>query len=511
MKILLTGSTGYIGKRLLPLLIQQGHEVLACTRDKGRFEVLESWQGKVQVIEVDFLEEPNLAEFPQEFLSNPIFDLLILEDIDFVNKISFVALNRILLEPNVPEFVLEQTCDRASQKTQLALVRRINTPKKVIHKLAQSQYTDVSEEAQLHINFTNELTDNYVVTAKQLIKNKFDIMAKRDQPIKELLKIAIVVLLPKFFLELLCLNQRGSCTKTLLAITDSQNICPENLSYIAQKNIDKIQEYIENSIRIETDDIKIYSITGNIAKNSRTPPEIIAELANKNWKWLNKWLAANPKISNSILEKLKNGDAQAIAKNQNVSRHKLEELTTYTDKQIAIAQYAAVKLAVEYDCYDYLHKVSNKNETVLRKANELNLSQDRLIFSRVVEDYGEHLDLTPDKLARIAKKYPSVAARCPLSSIDLLCELSQQEEVKVLCALASNPNTPQHILGQLVYKKHSAILSEIVKNTNTPLHLILQPLVNHSKIVECVLYQTTNHNSKSRPIIKQIWRCINTG
>ena len=37
MKILLTGATGYIGKRLLPVLIERGHEVICCVRDKKRF------------------------------------------------------------------------------------------------------------------------------------------------------------------------------------------------------------------------------------------------------------------------------------------------------------------------------------------------------------------------------------------------------------------------------------------------------------------------------------------
>ena len=37
MKILLTGATGYIGKRLLPVLIENGHEVVCCVRDKKRF------------------------------------------------------------------------------------------------------------------------------------------------------------------------------------------------------------------------------------------------------------------------------------------------------------------------------------------------------------------------------------------------------------------------------------------------------------------------------------------
>ena len=37
MKILLTGATGYIGQRLLPVLVNQGHYVVCCVRDKQRF------------------------------------------------------------------------------------------------------------------------------------------------------------------------------------------------------------------------------------------------------------------------------------------------------------------------------------------------------------------------------------------------------------------------------------------------------------------------------------------
>ncbi len=58
MKILLTGTTGYIGKRLLPLLIGKGHEVICCVRDKQRFppELLSKYPG-IRLFEVDFLKE----------------------------------------------------------------------------------------------------------------------------------------------------------------------------------------------------------------------------------------------------------------------------------------------------------------------------------------------------------------------------------------------------------------------------------------------------------------------
>ena len=37
MKILLTGASGYIGKRLLPVLVENGHDVICGVRDIGRF------------------------------------------------------------------------------------------------------------------------------------------------------------------------------------------------------------------------------------------------------------------------------------------------------------------------------------------------------------------------------------------------------------------------------------------------------------------------------------------
>ncbi|MEP0861978.1 MAG: SDR family oxidoreductase [Ignavibacterium sp.] len=58
MKILLTGATGYIGKRLLPVLIEKGHQVICCVRDKNRFPSEGIYtHPNVSVFEIDFLKE----------------------------------------------------------------------------------------------------------------------------------------------------------------------------------------------------------------------------------------------------------------------------------------------------------------------------------------------------------------------------------------------------------------------------------------------------------------------
>lgn len=66
MKILLTGATGYIGKRLLPVLIDAGHDVVCCVRDLSRFHPPESLKNKIEVIELDLLNEHSLENIPKD-------------------------------------------------------------------------------------------------------------------------------------------------------------------------------------------------------------------------------------------------------------------------------------------------------------------------------------------------------------------------------------------------------------------------------------------------------------
>lgn len=66
MKILLTGATGYIGKRLLPLLVENGHEVVCCVRDPKRFSPPDSVKSHVTVVQVDLLNVDTLINIPKD-------------------------------------------------------------------------------------------------------------------------------------------------------------------------------------------------------------------------------------------------------------------------------------------------------------------------------------------------------------------------------------------------------------------------------------------------------------
>lgn len=61
MKILVTGATGYIGKRLIPLLLNDGHSVICPVRDKERAKSYYKNQKKVELVEADFLDSNSLT------------------------------------------------------------------------------------------------------------------------------------------------------------------------------------------------------------------------------------------------------------------------------------------------------------------------------------------------------------------------------------------------------------------------------------------------------------------
>ncbi|HEX8576355.1 MAG TPA: SDR family oxidoreductase [Flavobacterium sp.] len=64
MKILLTGANGYVGKRLLPELLNLGHEITCCVRNKNRLGLDENTLSKISVWEVDFLDDPEFKNIP---------------------------------------------------------------------------------------------------------------------------------------------------------------------------------------------------------------------------------------------------------------------------------------------------------------------------------------------------------------------------------------------------------------------------------------------------------------
>jgi len=67
MRILITGATGYIGKRLIPILLNEGHNLICSVRDIARVEHLYPQEKNIEYIEADFLKADTLDSIPLNF------------------------------------------------------------------------------------------------------------------------------------------------------------------------------------------------------------------------------------------------------------------------------------------------------------------------------------------------------------------------------------------------------------------------------------------------------------
>ncbi|RIA09410.1 uncharacterized protein YbjT (DUF2867 family) [Flavobacteriaceae bacterium MAR_2010_72] len=66
MKILITGATGYIGKRLIPLLVNQGHFIVCTVRDRLRADRSYLEEDQIEIVEADFLKPETLKNIPKD-------------------------------------------------------------------------------------------------------------------------------------------------------------------------------------------------------------------------------------------------------------------------------------------------------------------------------------------------------------------------------------------------------------------------------------------------------------
>jgi len=66
MKVLLAGANGYIGTRLIPVLLEQNHNLVCLVRDKRRFHEQSDFSDKVTLISGDLLKEEKIDPFPKD-------------------------------------------------------------------------------------------------------------------------------------------------------------------------------------------------------------------------------------------------------------------------------------------------------------------------------------------------------------------------------------------------------------------------------------------------------------
>lgn len=110
MKILLTGATGYIGKRLLTILLQQSHEITAVVRDKSRLIINDDHIHQLSIIEYDFNKTPQQEELLTQDYDVAFYLLHSMssnnnDDFEELEKLTAINFNKLSSQVNIKQVV----------------------------------------------------------------------------------------------------------------------------------------------------------------------------------------------------------------------------------------------------------------------------------------------------------------------------------------------------------------------------------------------------------------------
>ncbi len=137
MKVLLTGATGYIGKRLLPVLVDKGYIVICSVRDKSKFHTEASIQNRIQVIEVDLTQKKTLENIPYDidFAYYLVHSMSSTKDYSELEKQSAINFREKLNQTDVKQVIYLSGIVNSE-----TLSKHLNSRKTVEIELGKGQY-----------------------------------------------------------------------------------------------------------------------------------------------------------------------------------------------------------------------------------------------------------------------------------------------------------------------------------------------------------------------------------
>ena len=309
----------------------------------------------------------------------------------------------------------------------LKLTADRNLSKSVLLTLIALKNKELQQAAKLHVNFAGEMKEGWEEVLKDAIEtSNFTTKSQRDREVEELFA---------YLLELI----------------------PEFL-------IPKLLEWG-------------FSFKVGLAKNHNTPVHLLEKIAldnEKNYKYGQRYLAANPSIPIYILEKLANYQDQIIraelASNPIIPVYLLEKLAEDRNRRVRAA-------------------VVNNFNTPVYLLEKLAEDRNRRVRGAVARNFNTPVYLLEKLAGEQNERIRACIAYNPNTPVYILDRLAREQNERICAAMSHNPNTPAYILEQLAIEysyreniRRENIRAVVAKNPNTP-------IANLEKLADCTSYR----------------------
>jgi len=448
------------------------------------------------------------VHFPEEVLGNPVLDLLMLVNPNWLAEIPGYARNRLLGHPKAQPHFLRWAARDGDYNALLSLLQNPAAPTELVEKLTDYVLPAVAEAARLHVALEaspleralwwSDVDMDYPELRQMVLLGMAPewIAPRIAREPDTSLRLALVgqEYLPKEVLEAFLFDEEEEVRR---AARQHGSTPPETAELL-----DRLQARLPVEAPFETLAQGHYWMRQLVAQHPQTPPHLLERfLTDDDWRvrgaaarnpalpthWLEQlaqdgdrevrqWVAINPHTPSLVLERLVCDEykevRQAVAENPSAPRRVLElferaqaqdgALTSEELERMARLGEWARRLAAAHP--------NTASETLERCHDDPNW-QTRLAVARNPKTPSATLaamaaDTDPDVRQAVA-----VHLHTPLASLEVL---SGDEQPDVRVQIAQNPRTPRSLLLRLAQDDHWKVRQAVAVNLSTPAEVLGQ-------------------------------------
>ena len=417
------------------------------------------------------------GDFPQQFFSNPVLSLLMLENPNLATDISYWSLLKLLKQDNAPEWFLACAVMHSNSLVLEAVAKHKQASEPILVQLAMKSRYD--PELGLCIALRKDVSQTVLEKLAEhgagsvrlhLAKHPkvpvrvVEILIENPEPNWNL-RVAIETSIaqnPNTPLNVLEALIKVPYTKVKSAIAKRSDLTKDLIIELAIDYRVHTMNFLPQNPHISSDwleemaDHPVERVRQMVARHPNTPPYLLVKAARD--LQLRQFIAENPSTPASVLEELaidSRGDIQAaVARNVNTPGYVLEILGGTPFHDLLLARHP------------------NTPDSTLQKVLWRLALDERLSVRKYV---AQHDKAPVSILTQWAKKSPELRPWIALNTRTpsrILEELAKDTSKEVRYGVAKNINTPPHVLEKLAEDWRLEVRQAVVSNPKTPGHIL---------------------------------------
>lgn len=410
-------------------------------------------------------------EFPEQLLDNPVFSLLLLEDINLIEKIPIESLSSLLKQAKIPIIFLEWAAKNCNYEEVLRSVAQNSiTSETILEKMVVQKNNIgiyIAQRPNISINLLEKLVkygdlETHLYLARNA-ETPVAILEKlaEHQFIYLNLKIAVLVALAKnpitseSILEKLA---KDTNTEVKKAVASRQDLSKNLVLLLARDYTVKVKglllknRYLSPDLLEQLTEYRELSILCLVARHSNTSIDLLKQLSTN--PALRSFVAQNRSATKEILEQLACARNEkvcfALLKNPNTPANILEQLANNSIYDLPLVFHRNTSKEIKTKI---LERLARDNRFSVRRYVALHPNTP----TKILIDWAHKSNL----LRLWAAKNPST----PTITLERLASASEVLDVRV--AVAKNPSTPKSILDKLSQDTGFGVRKAVANNLNT--------------------------------------------